>query len=326
MSLEFREISSGNLEDIVNLLQERNGTLPEYTRLKYRGSGVQRFRGVIAYSSGQPIGCFGVMPQSVLAENGFEIACGWFSDWYVSEKWRSRGLGKELLVQISNHYPITFGHPGPERAYNLCLNNGYIPLEYQFRYQMVFRRWDYARTRRRTQLEAASSMIKGYVRSIYGRLTSKSRGAETESIPEGLPQVRICNNDEYLSWLKEQPVANGNNRAIGTYKGKRGLETLFMDDVLSTGERRRRVLFCTVAASIADWVSFFSQAKSERCTYAEIFTTDKITAAIWASCGAWMIDERRIVVKGLSANHSNILIQGADRENWTFLAATRGSK
>jgi hypothetical protein len=126
--------------------------------------------------------------------------------------------------------------------------------------------------------------------------------------------------------LKEQPVADGNLRAIGTFKGKQGLETLFTDDVLRTGERRRRVLFCTGPASLSDWVSFFSQAKSESCVYADVFTTDRLTAAIWASCGAWSIEERKIVVKGLIPNHGNLLIQGGDRENWTFLAATRDSK
>jgi GNAT superfamily N-acetyltransferase len=165
MSIQMTPIGPDNLDDVVGLLQERNETIPAYTRWKYGQATDGRFRGVCATMDGKPVGCFGIVPRELRLPAGQTLPCGWFADWYVSPRLQGRGIGTALLRALSKGYPIIFGHPGSAAALAICEANGYQSVGFQSWRRLVLRPWVHERAQTRYAVKAA-------VRASIGLLTS----------------------------------------------------------------------------------------------------------------------------------------------------------
>src|SRR5947208_3299195 len=116
MEREIEPIGPENLRAVIKLLEERNGTLPGYTRWKYSDDGHEKFRGVLARNDGEVAGCVGVVPRTLVLHGRDVVECGWFADWYVSPPFRETGVGRRMLEAITHELPLVFGHPGPSKA------------------------------------------------------------------------------------------------------------------------------------------------------------------------------------------------------------------
>ena len=149
MPIELEAIGETNVESVVHLLQERNQTLPEYTRWKYSAGGLEGFRGVIALRNDLAVGCFGVLPRLLKSRDGDLVQCGWFADWFVSPKAQGGGIGSRMLEAVRDELPVVFGHPAPAKARRICLSKGFEPLAFFSRRRLVLHslRYELRRTR-----------------------------------------------------------------------------------------------------------------------------------------------------------------------------------
>jgi hypothetical protein len=125
-----------------------------------------------------------------------------------------------------------------------------------------------------------------------------------------------------LQWILSQPVGDGITRIPATWSGV-GLEVTYVDDILTTGERRRRVLFTAGnrRGYASQWESFVKAAGAAGCVYAELFTTERELDVVWMKLGALRIHEPPVLVAGIPTTVNNVLLHGCDRENWTYLAS-----
>ena len=147
---------------IVQLLRERSRTLPSYARWKYGQRNESGFQGVVVTrGSGEPVGCFGLIVRPFRSQYQ-TIRCGWFEDWYVSPSTRTHGLGTQMLHYISEACPLVFGHPGPEKARQVCLANGYQTLTFQSRRRLICNRYAFEKSRTRHTLKATAKICRGW--------------------------------------------------------------------------------------------------------------------------------------------------------------------
>jgi GT2 family glycosyltransferase len=320
--LQIEPIAPANVETVVRLLQERNGTMPSYTRWKYRQYSDSRFQGVVATLNGEPVGCFGVVARHLRLPEGGTMPCGWFADWYVTPRARASGVGTEMLRHISQAYPVTFGHPGPEKAQSVCLANGYRSLDFQSRRRLICRRYAYERTRTKYFVKAAANVLVGLSHSAKARRDAKSffemkdRHVSTDS-----PAARFANVEDHREWVLSQPTKPQIARTAGTWT-KGGLEVIFIDDQLPTTGLRRRILYTDGNQQFlpAAWKPFIQDSLEAGCIYVELFTTDVRLDMVWATLGARSCPEAPVLIYGKPNVTSRMVLHGWDRENWTFFA------
>lgn len=315
MTLRLLPIDSRTLDLVVGLLQERSGTLPDYTRWKYSARHDTRPRGLIAMLDGQPAGCFGLVPRDLVLPSGKRLECGWFADWYVRPTVRGSGLGTQLLRCLSECYSIIFGHPGPKGAQAICDTNGYRPLDFQSRRRKILQRWRYERHRTRFLGKAVAMYGVGLLESLC------ERGVASRWSASSTLGASFGDTEEYGSWIMAQPVREGVRRLSGRWS-EHGIEVLYIDDFFRDGLRRRRVMHTAGGrrGSTAAWDGFFGDARQHGCLYVELFTTEVEVDRVWQSHGAQLIDEPPVLVAGLSPNIKNVALHGWDRENWSVLA------
>jgi GT2 family glycosyltransferase len=315
-------ITSANVEAVVHLLLERSGTIPSYTRWKYGQHGDSLFRGVVASLNEEPVGCFGLVARTLLLGDGREISCGWFADWYVTSRMRGGGLGAEMLRGISQAYPVVFGHPGTEKARSICLANGYQPLGFQSRRRLILRRYNYERMRTRFSLKAAAKVFAGLRQSGKARRYAHAflKKAETSAISD-VPAAHLAGLEEHRGWVLSQPAWPTVSRKVANWAGG-GLEVASFDDQLPSAGLRRRVLHTSGTQQYSQdaWKAFIRDARETGCIYVELFTTDVQLDNTWGFLGACPCADAPVLVHGEPSLTTNILLQGWDRENWTFLA------
>jgi hypothetical protein len=320
-------IRPSNLDLVVQLLQERNHTLPEYTRWKYGQPRDGEFCGVLATVRGEPVGCFGLVLRNLVLLECQPIRCGWFADWYVTPRLRASGLGTEMLRSLSDGCALILGHPGPESARAICLANGYRPIAFQSRRLVVLRRFAYERTRTQFVVKAVANFLLGYPRSAANRLL-RLPGLNHKGTNGRCPRetAYFAGANEQCCWLLGQPVRGDVSRTGGTWRGE-GLEVLYVDDWLSSSGFRRRILFTDGPEefSAVAWKAFFRKTRDTDCLYVEQFTTNRRLDTVWAACGAWRYPDPPVLLHGHPDLIDRLLLYGCDRENWTYLAGGSSS-
>ncbi|HUJ10922.1 MAG TPA: GNAT family N-acetyltransferase [Verrucomicrobiae bacterium] len=322
--IQIEPIGPANLHSVVELLEERNHTLPAYTQWKYGAHHNGCFRGVVALRQGEPVGCFGLLVRDLVLPECRTISCGWFADWYVTSRVRAAGLGTQMLQALSENCALILGHPGPEKARTICLVNGYRRIDFQSRRRLVFRRFDYERLRTRYFVKAAANVVLGLQRSTTARLQSKSFGHNGTNGASHGHVAHFANAREQCRWILTQPVRSDFSRSSGVWQAD-GLEVVYVDDWISTTGFRRRMLLATGRRqfSLEAWKAFFQETRRTNCLYVEQFTTSRRLDHVWAACGAWRYPDAPVLLRGQLDLRNKLLLQGCDRENWTYLAGGR---
>ena len=317
--IQIEPISPANLHGVVQLLQERNHTLPAYTQWKYGPHHNGSFRGVIAVLGGEPVGCFGLVVRDLVLPECRTVSCGWFADWYVTHRVRTAGLGTKLLQALSENCPLVLGHPGPEKARAICLTNGYQPIGFQSRRRLVLRRFDYERMRTRYFVKATANVVLGFQRTAATRFQAQSLEG-TNGATHG-HVAHFANAREQCHWILTQPVPSDVTRSSGVWQAD-GLEVFYLDDWIVDNGFRRRVLWATGRRqySADAWQSFFRETRKTDCLYLEQFTTSRRLDHAWALCGAWRYPDAPVLMRGKPDLKDKLLLHGCDRENWTYLA------
>jgi hypothetical protein len=312
---QLEPITADNVEIVAALLQERNDTMRSYTRWKYGQNHDNRFRGVLATLEGAPVGCFGLVARDLVLPDCQRVPCGWFADWFVSSRVRAAGLGTELLQAISKAYPLVFGHPGPEKARLMCLTNGYRPIGFQSRRRLVFRRFEYERTRTHYIAKAAANWLIGWKQSTEARLRSFGES-------DGLrPLAHFADAEKQGDWILDQPVRLDVIRRSSAWE-EMGLTIVFVDDQLPESGLRRRILYTSGHRQFSPeaWKPFVRASREAGCLYLEGFTTQQALDNVWASFGAWRYPDAPVLVHGEPDVADQLFLHGWDRENWTYLA------
>lgn len=309
-SIDFLDITLETLPLVRQLLFERNGTLPAYTEWKYGKGSPPGFRGVVAMKDKTPIGCFGLMPK--MLKMGDELVpCGWFADWYVIPSLRGSGLGTQLLREITKKgYPFFFGHPGPRKASAICLQNGWKPVPFQSSRRLIVNLRSYYGRRTRYFPKQIFQMIWHFLRVAIGKISP------VFPIDGNAPVFTF----EDFDWLRAQPVSSQVHRTYGLWQGG-GLQISYCDDVLPSGEIRRRVLWIeNIHCASRKMRIFFDETRKSGITYMDIFTTDRFTDAVLARAGAVRFHESLVIWYGDDSRCQSAFIQSVDRENWLYLA------
>src|SRR5690606_956283 len=105
---------------------------------------------------------------------GSKIPCGWFADWYVTPSLRGSGLGTRLLREISKKgYPFLIGHPGPQRASKLCLQNGWQEIPFQSSRRYIIKPYTFYRRRTRYAAKGIFLTFRYLLDSIRLQRTNK---------------------------------------------------------------------------------------------------------------------------------------------------------
>ena len=320
--IQIEPIGPANLGAVVQLLQERNNTLPAYTRWKYGHNHDGCFRGVVATLQGEPMGCFGLVVRDLVLPECRTIRCGWFADWYVTSRARTVGVGTKMLDALSEAYPLILGHPAPEKARAICLTNGYRPIDFQSRRRWVLQRFAYERTRTRYSVKAAANVVLGFSRSVEARIQAIPFLDQTGNNGGGRRHVaHFANAREQCRWVLTQPVRPDVSRTHGSWRVD-GLEIIYVDDWLSANGFRRRILFTAGPRqlSVDAWKLFIQDTRRTECLYIEYFTTSRRLDKVGAACGAWRCPDAPVLMHGQPDLTDKLLLHGCDRENWTYLA------
>lgn len=312
--MRIEPINTNNIDDVVALLVNRNNTLPAYTRWKYDRPQNNNFRGLVVYQGEEPIGCFGVMPK-VLRSGEEQIPCGWFADWYVIPSMQGSGLGVRLLKEITQKgYSLFFGHPGPKKASEICLQNGWQAIPFQSSRRFIVSPSLYFRPRSHYFVKRFLFIFRHYYRQII------QRGWINNDSYKNVSHRQNYFIDQDLNWLCSQPVNPKITRIYGVWEGSR-VKISYCDDKFFSGETRRRILLIeNLREHPQDILSFFAEIKKSNISFMDIFTTDQFTDAILAKAGAIKFKESPIVWYGDNTNIQDVLIEGVDRENWLYLA------
>jgi len=320
--ITLKEINNQNLIVVENLLLERNITIPEYVHWKYEQND-DSFRGAIAFVDGEPAGCFGLIPRELKINSSKTVMCGWFADWYVSPRFRGLKIGQNLLNEISEVYPITFGHPGPAAAQKICKKNGYKEIVFQSRRRMMIHPWHYARFRTRNPFKIMALGLPNTLRfNLQNVITEDRQSLTDESTFEDW--ISFIDDTAYQDWIYSQPCSS----SMATREWKKweddDLRIFYTIDHLMTGERRSLVLHFDGSSiySMRAWRKFIIFIHKIGVIYVDIFTTNPKIDQIWMSMGAKRIIESPVLVKNLQAE-TQLDLHGWDRENWTFLASRR---
>lgn len=322
MSAELTPIGATHLEALADLLEERNGTIPAYTLWKYGKAGDGRFRGLIAVRDGQPVGCFGVVPRNLVLQDGSQIECGWFADWYVVPSARGEGIGEALLRELSAYLTLVFGHPQPVKARAICVANGYRPIGFHSWRRLLIRPWIHERPKTRYWMKAAIRALVGTTRSrmevVKLRLTSSNDPWLKQTNRGGL---LVLNPDGYRDWILGQPVSMDVWRESAIWK-RSELEVVYFEDIFQSGQKRRRVVHASGKELylLEAWRSFIKDARRANCSCVEIFTTDAAVDRIWGALGALRHADAPVLFLGTLDVRGQMLLHGWDRENWTYLA------
>jgi GNAT superfamily N-acetyltransferase len=315
-------IAGDTLDQVAALLWERSRTLPAYTEWKYSRDG-SPFNGVAALdlSDASVVGCFGLIARDLELPGGEHRRCGWFADWYVKPSHRKTGVGRKLLRALSTQADVVFGHPSPAAARSICDEVGYRALAFQSRRRLVLRPFAYERVRTRFAATAAARSLTTRVRQqqerkLYATVFERTQPAEAKH--------RLLADDAYYRWVWSQPVAPQLARTVATWSSDR-LSVTYADDLLGTGESRCRVYRATGSAwtDHEAWRAFANQTRLRGCTHIDLFTTSPALDAAWRRLGAWSIEEAPVIALGLAHGGdegADVLLQGDDRENWTYLA------
>lgn len=320
--IQIEPISPANLDCVVKLLQERNDTLPAYTRWKYGQDRNGGFRGVVACQNGEPVGCFGLVARDLLLPEGKTIRCGWFADWYVTQEARTTGVGTGMLHALSAGYPLIFGHPAPDKARAICLANGYHPIGFQSRRRLVLRWWAYEHVRTRLFAKAAVNALIDWQRSAKAQMLAQSPYSNGDSNAGGTRPVALFSNaEEQAEWILSQPVRPGISRRNGVWQTA-GLKVIYVDDCFPSQDLRRRILMTAGPRqfSVEAWKQFIQESREAGCVYIESFTTRRSLDRVWAACGAWRYPEPPVLLYGEPDLTNKLFLHGWDRENWTYLA------
>lgn len=317
--VQVEPITTHNLEHVVDLLVERSGTMPEYTRWKYGGAGLDQFRGVVAYDGDNPLGCFGLVPRTLYVPDRGDIPCGWFADWFVPDRARGTGIGTRMLNALSEHCEVVIGHPGPKHASAICLKNGYRPLaSFQRRRRLVFHPVAYERFRTKHPLKLASRLLLTLRHKVLFYAAAMTTPALAQA-PDLTQMIYLSNVADYEAWVLAQPFPAEVDRHIGRWTEQDCTVIYANDRVKNTSERQRLVLHTSGAGvgSRAMWRAFVQHARAARCDFIDFFTTYPPLDRIWASLGAYPMPEAPILIRGLDDVPYDVLVHGWDRENWT---------
>jgi GT2 family glycosyltransferase len=318
--LQFQPITPDNLQLIVELLHERSGTLPSYARWKYGQRNESGLQGVVVTRrSGEPVGCFGLIVRPFRSQRR-TIRCGWFEDWYVSASTRAHGLGTEMLHYVSEACPLVFGHPGPEKARQICFANGYRTLSFQSRRRLICNRYAFEMSRTRHTLKATAKICSGWWKD---RETAHAGLSALESFDLNRNEAAQAFEgiQEHHKWMLAQPIRAGVSRNSGSWK-RDGLEILFFDDKVPGVGPHRRILFTAGANELhlGLWKQFSRDTRDAGCICVELFTTDAKLDAVWAALGAQREADYPVLIHGGHSVVDTVKLHGWDRQDWTYQA------
>ena len=307
--ISIEPINKDNVDVMADLLLERGNTLPDYVFWKY-GQDDDVFRGVIAQHNGMPAGCFGLVPRKLQLDNGELLACGWFADWFVMPDFQGLGLGKRLLLALTEHCPVVFGHPRPVNAREMCLANGYhVAVLYQSLRRFYFHHWRYERIRTH------------YLPKAGWRYLRTRRRYLTEQIPSD-PYSGIAGHfvdrDSYGQWMFTQPTIPEYQRERTAEWQSDTLRVFFADDINPLGERQRLVAYFEGEGSrdAAQWRQFIENARASQCDTIDFFTTDPLVDRALKLAGAMPQPDPPVLVNGLGEDVKHLYLQGWDKESW----------
>jgi len=317
--IEYEPISSQNIQFVKDLLFLRNKTFPDYVEWKYGEKSPSGFRGIVALANREPIGCFGLVPKSLCLPNGSMLNAGWFADWFVVPQYRGHGIGKELLIKLQEgDYDLLLGHPGPPNAYQLCLDLGWKPIQFQSRRRLLLRGFDYYKHRTGGAVKATFHYL---YYCIHAQIDKFSTVFTNASVFD--PLIEVKTSDDYRKWIYSQPFTHDNRRQFGSWQKSESCVKYF-DDELSTGEKRRRILISNIHnKDIHQARLFVSDAIEDDCTYIELFTTNRMEDIFWKKMGTVPVYETPVVYYSKNVILNNFEFQGFDRENWTYFAYPR---
>ena len=322
MGIEIERIGARNIDSMVDLLQERNHTLPEYTRWKYSAGDPEEFHGVLARISGSVVGCFGIVPRDLCTSTGQALPCGWFADWYVRPGVQGKGVGTALLRAVSEGYPIIFGHPGTAAARAICEANGYRPIGFQSWRRLILRPWVHERAQTRYAVKAAVRASIGIARGKREMIGAWMGCTKQKQAVGGSNDDHFFTEaDAHGDWILKQPVSPDVSRKPGVWV-RPEFKVTYVDDHFPADQIRRRVLFTSGEdrASVERWAAFVEDARSANCSCVEIFTTEVELDHAWAALGAWRYPDVSVLFTGKPDVTGKMLLHGWDRENWTYLA------
>lgn len=320
--ITIEKIKNQNLGIVKNLLFDRSKTIPEYVQWKYE-TNTELNRGVIAFVDGEPVGCFGLIPRVLNISPDRNMICGWFADWYIIPQFRRHKIGTKLLNEITNIYPITIGHPGPQNAQLICKQNGFREIGFQSRRRLILKPWKYSRFRSHNPIKVLAQVIQNTAQKICFWQTSGNLNNVTDSpCPEDYGS--FADISAYKNWIYSQPIS----LSMATREWKQwmmdDLQIFYAEDYLRSGEKRCLVLFTSGKSiySRSTWGKFLSCIRKTGNVYIDIFTTNPKLDQIWCSIGAKRIQESPILIKNLPTDIL-LALQGWDRENWTYLASKK---
>lgn len=318
MTVAIEPLDAFNLEDVVRLLEERNGTAPAHTRWKYAPTGDGIPRGFVARIDSRPVGCFGRLPRELCLASGQVLRCGWFADWYVNPSARGRQVGQQLLAALAWQDEPVFGHPAPDQAQALCRRQGYRELGFHTRLRIVLRPWRYQRARTHFGVKALARMAAQLVCSHSSRLRAR---LESHAAAPSVKAGYFADTGAFGEWIKRQPTASGVTREWGQWE-RDGLRLVYFDDVWAGIDPIRMIAYAKGKRldDSAAWSTFFRAAARSGSSHVELFTCWPTVDRVWRSAGAQRVREAPILVRGLPAELGPVEVQGWDRENFAWRA------
>lgn len=313
--IKYEPISQLNLDAVKDLLFLRNKTLPEYVEWKYGANSPAIFRGVIAYENSKPVGCFGMVPKIFTKTNVSEINAGWFADWFVNPDYRGRDIGKNLLKELEqSDYPLLIGHPGGERALHICLDGGWKPIPFQSRRRFLIKGYPYYHHRFGKSTKAIPYFLAYTAHSLLGRFFI----TKLNETPASQATLKPSSGDH--DWIISQPSKSEISRQFGVWEEKDS-HVEFFDDLLPSGEKRRRILASNLHDGLLDaGKRFIHKTRLDGCAFGELFTTIRREDLFWQKLGAVPVKENPVVYLSRNSAEYDFELQGVDRENWTFYA------
>lgn len=317
--VRFSTINSNYLSPLKELLYLRNKTIPEYVEWKYGPQSPNGFRGIIAFDNNRPIGCFGNIPLKCIDQFNNLVEVGWFADWYVLPEYRNKGIGLSLLNELTKHTPLLFGHPGPKKAVNLCLNAGWKNIFCQSKIIWIFDELNYYRNRSSNLAKALIKITKEKFQRII-QLSTHKYGLYVNKKIDNV--IEILFENSFFSWILNQPTIANSNRSYGLWEKNRFQINYFDQTLHRTSEKYRRIIYIDPLNKIDKKTlkEFLIKSKLEKIKYVELLSGSSEFANDCLKLNGLVINESPIVYTGFIGSLIIHNLQGLYRENWLFQA------
>ena len=245
--LEIKELQKENFHVFINLLLERGEAPEDYYYWKYFEQPYNfNPTGFIAYLNDEPIGCIGNINRIFLDEFGVEHSTTWFTDWFVSNNARGKGVGLALMKEIYGLSAYAFGIPGPQKAQEIAIKSGYKQLNDFFEIIIPCSPFSYGFRRYK------SGVIKNFLRGIkhvfHSGFLSTYNNIQIEEINDSsILDIKFIKNrlkvdKAYFNWLQKMPCTNESKRKWYKLSNSENWVILFVE-FDNFNKKRGRLLF-----------------------------------------------------------------------------------